>query len=192
MTRKTIKTFAIIWSLLGLAVVSVHFVPSHSVTEQPARSVNTTSPKLEPVLATTGPAPVVDTSALATDPRVQQVTSAPALAKYLDELEGNARKNGAVTDELSRASEAAKRLPPSQAVARRMFDFADRMRHLSFELKWAPLQNELTALREKIASERNAAAREKLVADYNLKTERLPPAGRLAAAETLNKTLAGS
>jgi hypothetical protein len=202
MTPKTVKTLAIVCTLAGLVGVGVQFLPARRVPEQPATATKPVQPVTQNA-ATGGtvntmtietPAPV-DTAALAEDPRVKQVNTPAELAKYFEELETNARKNGKVTDEMARASEAGKRLIATmggQNVARKMFDFGDRMRQLSFELKWQPVQNELASLRDRLAKEPNPAAREKIIAEYNAASAKLPAAGKMAAAQKLKQTLEGS
>ena len=127
------------------------------------------------------------------DTRIEAVRSENDLLAYFDQLEAEVRARGRLDNELARADLAGRRLLqwlPKEQVARRMFDFGDRMRRLEIELRVGPVMAELDKLREQIAHEANPAKRQALLQQYAQKSAKLDvPTARLAAAEKLKAVL---
>lgn len=194
--RIVLAALAAVTVLVGIALVSLV-----RATSEPAPSATEASATVA-LRASEAPALASDLTfdhakqASIVDPRIDAVHSEADLLHFFDLLEADARARGHVDDELARADLAGKRLlatMPKDKVARRMIDFGDRMKHVSVELRVAPVLAQLDSLRGKVAAEHDPAKRAALLQQYGQLSAKLDvPTARLAAAEQLKQTLAAN
>jgi hypothetical protein len=156
-----------------------HAHPSKAAVaaEQPAAKAHADAPS-----ASRGDAP---------DPRASTLANEADLHRYLDGIEGEARSRDEVLPEDYRRGGAAIRglsgalgRDRAAAVAR---DFGARLHTLEGALERKPITDQLDKLAAAMQSEKDEAARQKLLARYKVAAAGLPPLYRLEAMERVER-----